>query len=91
MSKLGAELLWQLGADTRYFDPIYMKVILERLLSLDFKDSVEAQTFFYQVRNLSKQKANEVKKELSEIEGGKEEEAKNGAAEAQAETNKDSL
>ena len=45
-------------------DPHYLKIVLERAMSLDFKDSIEAQFFFSGVKELLSGKVNIVNCEI---------------------------
>ena len=54
---LGLELLRQFRDDYTLMDPHFLKVLLERIMSLDYKDSSEAQLFFSGIKELTKIKS----------------------------------
>ena len=60
LESLGKELLYELTNDSSLFDPQFVKIVIERLLSLDFKDCLEAQTFFSSLQKLAKLKVHEI-------------------------------
>lgn len=39
--------------DFNLLDPMYLKLLMERLMSLDFKDTKEAASFFYGIKQIA--------------------------------------
>jgi len=50
---LGRELIGKFKDDYQLLEPSYLKVLIERIMSLEFKDSKEALEFFKGIKELS--------------------------------------
>lgn len=48
-------------------DPYYIKVLLERIMSLEFKETNEAKHFFREIRDMMKNKETQVKKDYDRL------------------------
>lgn len=53
LNTIGQELIAKFRDDYSLLEPSFLKVLLERMLSLEYKETKEALTFFSGVRELS--------------------------------------
>lgn len=56
IDQLGAELLRQFRDDYKLISPMYLKILVERILSLDYVNSEEARRFFTDLQGLVKKR-----------------------------------
>ena len=65
LDNMGKELIAKFRDDYSLLDPSFLKVLLERMLSLEYKETKEALNFFNGVRELSEIKFKVLNGELN--------------------------